>query len=761
MSARPVPTFLSYGPRGPLSAGFAPSLSGLTLKSRRRVPVGADDASSSKDNGGGYSNYDLFGPDSDDDEPKPEPAPAAASSSAPDVITLEDSDEDAPMPQAPPAAALTTEETVDAAMAHKRKMDELAAAAEEAKKRQRELAAELKEKRKRAAEEAAEARVAKAQRAAAEKEEREAEKERKRAAAEAAAAAKAAAKAAKEEEAAAEKARKANEKAAAQAAKEEAKAAAQAAKEEAKAAAAEAKAAKEAAAAEAKEAREAAAAEKKAEREAEAARKAADKEAKEAAKAEAEEAKAAERAAKEEAKAAAAEEKRLAAEAKKQEREAEAARKAAKKAAEEAALKEAEALAEREKLEEECAELLEAIHRVRWEMRGLGEDFQNQLKAYDDLNCEEVLNERKERPKWMSALIPIFEAMSESIKQAEEADPVDWELEDADGYEGEHATYAKKFDQENADGDEDEEPDNMDIVGKFKQGAEGAEDEDEDVEWEPDTLQVDVKLLVRNVGDDTEQKELWRARLITHDYENRVKGDYVADGPDPDNPSKTLYKFVLREVKPYPSDIDPDYVAAYVDEKTRIERAFKVLIPKMCPDCDPSVAESVAGGPLSPYEAAWVAQQNMELNVGQKQTYWNIGFQFPDRSEENQERARSTLEQMLAGSLDLWSKLTSLTVVQISGVADKAGFLAAQSQMDDMVEKGFKLTKEENEYLDATEGKDWRKKLTPQNQLKAVKQVREIFNEMAAADRAKQGAASQRQVGVDDADMVQKADKGK
>ena len=71
------------------------------------------------------------------------------------------------------------------------------------------------------------------------------------------------------------------------------------------------------------------------------------------------------------------------------------------------------------------------------------------------------------------------------------------------------------------------------------------------------------------------------------------------------------------------------------------------------------------------------------------------------------------------------------------------------------------LTKEENEYLDATEGKDWRKKLTPQNQLKAVKQVREIFNEMAAADRAKQGAASQRQVGDDDADMVQKADKGK
>ena len=62
---------------------------------------------------------------------------------------------------------------------------------------------------------------------------------------------------------------------------------------------------------------------------------------------------------------------------------------------------------------------------------------------------------------------------------------------------------------------------------------------------------------------------------------------------------------------------------------------------------------------------------------------------------------------------------------------------------------------------EATEGKDWKKKLTPQNQLKVVKQVREIFDEMAAADRAKQGAASQRQVGADDAAMVQKADKGK
>ena len=757
MSARPVPTRLSCGPRGPLSAGFAPSLSGLTLKPRRRVPIDADgdnndEASSSKDQ---PTTYELFGSDSEGEVEAPAPAPA--------VLQDEDdgSDGDVPMPQAQPPAALTEEETVDAAMSHKRKMDELAAAAQEAKKRQKELTAELKEKRKRAQEEAAEARVAKAARAEADRLEREAEKERKKQEKEAEKAQKAAEKAAADEAKAAAAAAKAEAKAAEAEAKAQAKAEAEEAKAAAAAAKAEAKAAKDAAAAEAKEAKEAAAAEKRAEKEAAAAAKAAEKEAAEEAKAEAERQKAALKDAEAARKAAEAEEKRLAAEAKKAEREAAATAKAAKKAAEEAALKEAEALAEREKLEEECAELLEAIHRVRWEMRGLGEDFQNQLKAYDDLNCEEILNEKKERPKWMDALIPIFEAMSESMKQAEEADPVDWELEDADGYEGEHATYAKKFDQQNADGDEDEEPDDMDIVGKFKQGAANAEEEDEEVEWEPDTLQVDVKLLVRNVGDDTEKKELWRARLITHDYENRVKGDYVADGPDPNNPTKTLYKFVMREAKPYPPDIDPDYVAAYANEKTRIERAFKVLIPKMCSDCDPSVAESVAGGPLSAYEAAWVAQQNMELNVGQKQTYWNIGFQFPDRSEENQERARSTLEQMLGGNTELWSKLTGLVVVQISGVADKAGFLAAQSQMDAMVEKGFKLTKEENEYLEATEGKDWKVKLTPQNQLRAVKQVREMFEEMEKADRAKKGAASQRQIGLDDASMVQKADKGK
>lgn len=732
MSGRPVATRLSFGPRRSLSAGFAPSLSGLTLKPRRCVPVGADDDDTDKQ----LTEYDLFGSDSEEDVEEEPPAPA-------------------------PAPALTEEETVDAAMSHKRKMDELAAAAQEAKKRQKELTAELKEKRKRAAEEAAEARVAKAAKAEADRLEREAEKERKKQEKEAAAAQKMAEKAAADEAKAAAAAAKAEAKAAEAEAKAQAKAEAEEAKAVAAAAKAEAKAAKDAAAVEAKEAKEAAVAEKKAEKEAAAAAKAAEKEAAEEAKAEAERQKAALKDAEAARKAAEAEEKRLAAEAKRAEREAAATAKAAKKAAEEAALKEAEALAEREKLEEECAELLEAIHRVRWEMRGLGEDFQNQLKAYDDLNCEEILNEKKERPKWMDALIPIFEAMSESIKQAEEAEAVDWELEDADGYEGEHVAYAKKFDQQNADGDEDEEPDAMDVVGKFKQGAANAEEEDEEVDWEPDTLQVDVKVLVRNVGDDTEEKELWRARLITHDYENRVKGDYVVDGPDPNDPTKTLYKFVMREVKPYPPDIDPDYVAAYANEKTRIERAFKVLIPKMCPDCDPSVAESVAGGPLSAYEAAWVAQQNMELNVGQKQTYWNIGFQFPDRSEENRERARSTLEQMLGGSTELWSKLTGLMVVQISGVADKAGFLAAQSQMDAMVEKGFKLTKEENEYLEATEGKDWKVKLTPQNQLRAVTQVREMFEEMEKADRAKKGAASQRQIGLDDASMVQKADKGK
>ena len=164
---------------------------------------------------------------------------------------------------------------------------------------------------------------------------------------------------------------------------------------------------------------------------------------------------------------------------------------------------------------------------------------------------------------------------------------------------------------------------------------------------------------------------------------------------------------------------------------------------------------------MSPYDAPWVAQQNMELQVGQKQTYWNIGFQFPDRSEENQERARSVVEQMLNASTQAWSSITMLSVVQVSGVADKAGFLAAQSQMDAMVEKGFKLTKEENEYVEATEGKDWKVKLTPQNQLKVVMQVREMFEEMDRADRAKKGAAAQRQIGDDDAAMVQKADKGK
>ena len=735
MSTRDVPTIdWDRWSQPKTAAELTPSLSGLTLATPapppRAVPTAMnnDEASGSDDKRD--ETYDLFGSDSDGDEPAPAPA-------APEVISLEDSDGDAPMPTAPPAAAPTAEETRQKAMELKRKMDQLKAEADEAKRQKQQLAAELKEKQQRAKEEAAQARIAKAQQAEADRLEKEAEKKRKAEQAEAERAAKAQAKAEQAEAKAAEKAAAAEAKAAAA----EAKAAAKAEKEEAAAALKAEKAAEKA--------------EKEAEKEAE-------KQAKEAAKAEAEAQKAAVAEAKADAKAAAAEAKLQQQKAKKEAAEAAAAEKAAAKAAKAAEAKAAEAEEERQKLEEECADLLEAIHRLRWEMRGLGVDFKNQLQAYKDLNCEEVLNGSKELPKWMDAMIPIFERMSKEMEDAEEADPVAWELEDEDGHEGEHARYSKQFDKENAEAeDEEQEPDDMDVVGKFKQGAAGAEEEDEDVEWEPDTLQVDIKLLVRNVKDDTEEKELWRAKLITHDYENRVKGDYVDKGPDPANPQKNLYEFVLREVQPYPPEIPVEYVEAYKLEKANIERAVKVLINKMCPECDRSVVDSVAGGPLSPYDAPWVAQQNMELQVGQKQTYWNMGFQFPDRSEENQERARSVLEQMLNATTQAWSAITMLAVVQVSGVADKAGFLAAQSQMDHMVEKGFKLTKEENEYVEATEGKDWKVKLTPQNQLKVVMQVREMFEEMDRADRAKKAAASQRQIGADDAAMVQKADKGK
>ena len=153
----------------------------------------------------------------------------------------------------------------------------------------------------------------------------------------------------------------------------------------------------------------------------------------EAAKAEAQAQKAAVAEAKADAKAAAAEAKLQQQKAKKEAAEAAAAEKAAAKAAKEAEAKAAEAEAERQKLEEECADLLEAIHRVRWEMRGLGVDFKNQLQAYKDLNCEEVLNGTTELPQWMDAMIPIFERMSKEMEDAENADPVAWELEDEDG----------------------------------------------------------------------------------------------------------------------------------------------------------------------------------------------------------------------------------------------------------------------------------------------------------------------------------------
>jgi hypothetical protein len=706
-------------------AALTPSLAGLSLKpaARPRVPTGADLE--------------------DNVDPPPPPAPMRAPASTGPVLPLAQGG----------AGPSTTDWVTQAAVKReelKRKATEALEAADEVKRQRAEV---------KAAEKAATA---------------EAKAQAKAAADAAKAAERAAAAQAKAEAKAEADAAKADAKAEAAQAKAEAKAEADAAKAEAAQAKAEAKAEADAAKAEAAQAKAEAKAEEDARDEEEAAAEGitvktlkarrtklskAASEAGYASVAEYQEALEAEEAA------------------------AQAAAQAAERARAEAAEAQAAAeAAEARRLEQEeaCVELEEQIHRLRWQQRSMADDYAQMLREWQENNCGDP-------PSWMGELDAIFQKLSSAIQDAEDNDPVSWEISEG----GKHAMYADKFADEaeneamEVDGEEGEEGEDDDAPpegytvtdeaanalaqGKAK-GRGKTDDDDDDMDVDDDTIQIDLRVTLQNVRDDSEETEKWRTQVITTDYENGKAAYVTAPDPQPDNPNATKLVRSNTPTVPYPSDIPQAFIDDVHAEVNALERATKGMASAILNahgGAPASLLASVSAAPMTAFDGASnpTTQQNLAAPKGKglMRTLYAIEMHLPANVAASREQANRLVEGFLTATMDDWSNASGLRVVQVSGVQDMESYMEGIFKQQKVQDEG-PLTKDEVAFMAAKFGPKWKdpETLRPDDRMKFLEMYREQSKMMDQQENIKRAVADQRQVGAgdDDANRVLEADGG-
>ena len=743
-------------------AALTPSLAGLSLKpvARPRVPTGADD-----DDDRDAMHRKIFGDDDSDVEeidPPPPPAPMRAPAATGPVLPLARGGAGPSMTDWVAQAAAKREEL-------KRKAEEALAAADEVKRQK----AEVKAAEKAAA---AEAKAAAKAQADAVKAAAKAQADAAKAAAKAEAdAAKAAAKAEADAAKAAAKAEVDAAKAAAKAAADEAKAAEKAAAAAAKAEVDAAKAAAKAAADEAKAAEKAAADEAKAARE----RAKAEEDAMDQAEADAEGISVktlkarrtkALKVANEAGYATVAEyqEVLVAAEA---EAKAKAEEAAAAQAAAEAAAKAAEeAEAKRQEQEEACKDLEEQIHRLRWQQRSMAEDYAQMLKEWEENNCGDP-------PAWMGELSAIFQKLSGAIQDAEDKDPQKWEVSEG----GKHAQYADKFadeaeneamevdgeEGEEGEGEDDDEPpegytvkdeaSNALVQGKAK--GRGKNDDDEDMDVEDDTLQIDLRVIVQNVRDDSEEKEKWRTQVIHTDYDNLpMSGAKYVSVPDPDSKLQGATKLVRadKEQTPYPSDIPQAYIDDLHAEVIGIERAVRGLTTSILGEAatPQSLLDSVAVSPMTAYDSTnSVTQQNLGFIKGKGMllTQYAVTMELPSNDEANRAKAGALIEGLVTLATEKWSDVTGLRVKTVSGVQDKDSYMMGMLRMQ-KAKRDDPPNAEEKQFLAEKFGPNWYKAeggVRPDDLMDALEWFRKMMKDMDQQERIDKMIAEQRKVGSD------------
>jgi len=450
---------------------------------------------------------------------------------------------------------------------------------------------------------------------------------------------------------------------------------------------------------------------------------------------------------------------------------------AAAQAAAQAAAKAAEeAEARRLEKEEACAELEEQIHRLRWQQRSMAEDYAQMLKEWEENDCGEP------KPAWMDELNAIFQKLSDAIQGAEDSNPVAWEVSEG----GKHAEYAEKFadeaeneEQEGEGEGEGEEEDELpggytvkdEASSALAQGkAKGSRKDDLDVDMdvEDDTLQIDLRVIVQNVRDDSEEKEKWRTQVIHTDHDNLpMSGAKYISVPDPDSqlPGATKLVRTDKEKEPYPSDIPQAYIDDLHAEVIGIERAVRGLTISILGEAatPQSLLDSVAASPMTAYDSTnTVTQQNLGFIKGKGMllTQYAVTMELPSNDEANRAKAGTLIEGLVTLATEQWSDVTGLRVKTVSGVQDKDSYMMGMLRMQ-KAKRDDPPNAKEKQFLAEKFGPDWYKAeggVRPDDLMDALEWFRKMMKDMDQQERIDKMVAEQRKVGAEHAEAVRQAD---
>ena len=454
---------------------------------------------------------------------------------------------------------------------------------------------------------------------------------------------------------------------------------------------------------------------------------------------------------------------------------------AAEAAAAEAAKAAEEAEAKRQEQEEACADLEEQIHRLRWQQRSMADDYAQMLKEWEENNCGDP-------PAWMGEMNAIFQRLSAAIQQAEDKDPQKWEVSEG----GKHAQYADKFADEaeneamevdGEEGDDDELPEGYEVkdewanqLEKESKGMKGSKDIDMDVD--EDTIQIDLRVTVQNVRDNSEEKEKWRTQVIHTDYEN-AKAAYVTvpdpqpaegtkgqPGYNPGNPNATKLVRSDKPKEPYPSDIPQAFIDDVHAEVNAIERATKGMASAILEahgGAPASLLASVSAAPMTAFDGTSnpTTQQNAAAPKGKglMRTLYAVELHLPANVAASREQANRLVEGFLTATMGDWSNATGLRVVQVSGVQDMESYMEGVFKQQKVQAEG-PLTKDEITFMVAKFGPNWKdpEVARPDDRMAFLEMYRAQSKQMDQQANVKRMVADQRGVNASHADQVQQMD---
>jgi hypothetical protein len=398
----------------------------------------------------------------------------------------------------------------------------------------------------------------------------------------------------------------------------------------------------------------------------------------------------------------------------------------------------------------------------------MAEDYAQMLKEWEENNCGDP-------PAWMGELSAIFQKLSDTIEDAENKDPVAWEISEG----GKHRNYADKFadeaeneamevDGEEGEEGEDELPEGYTVKDEAANAlAEGKakgrrkDDEDVDMDVEDDTIQIDLRVTLQNVRDDSEEKEKWRTQVIHTDYENRRAAYVTAPDPQPDNPNATKLVRSDKPQEPYPSDIPQAFIDDVHAEVNALERATKGMASAILAahgGAPASLLASVSAAPMTAFDGANnpTTQQNMAAPKGKglMRTLYSIEMHLPVNVAASREQANRLVEGFLTATMDDWSNASGLRVVQVSGVQDMDSYVVGMHRMQ-KAKRDDPPNAEEKKFLAEKFGPDWYKAeggVRPDDLMNALEWFRRTMKEIDQQERIKKMVADQRKVGASDAD---------